>query len=55
VRPCSKAFLDYWLSWWAADQFGWVSNKYLAVYFSIFIFNGRGLHSSTSQLNLSRF
>ena len=36
----SKAFLDYWLSWWAADEYGWVSNQYLGVYFAIFIFNG---------------
>jgi ATP-binding cassette subfamily C (CFTR/MRP) protein 1 len=36
----SKAFLDYWLSWWASDEYGWESNQYLAVYFSIFIFNG---------------
>ena len=35
----SKALLDYWLSRWASDYFGWESNKYLAVYFSIFIFN----------------
>jgi ATP-binding cassette, subfamily C (CFTR/MRP), member 1 len=36
----SKAFLDYWLSFWAADRLGWESNHYLAVYFGIFLFNG---------------
>ena len=36
----SKAFLDYWLSWWAADHWGWESNQYLGVYFAIFLFNG---------------
>ena len=36
----SKAFLDYWLSWWAADHWGWESNQYLGIYFAIFLFNG---------------
>ena len=35
----SKAFLDYWLSWWAADHWGWESN-HLGIYFAIFLFNG---------------
>ena len=36
----SKATLDYWLSRWAADSYGWESNRYLGVYFAIFVFNG---------------
>lgn len=36
----TKAFLDYWLTWWATNKFGWSSNQYLLVYFLIFIANG---------------
>jgi len=36
----TKAFLDYWLTWWATDKFGWTSNEYLLVYFCIFVANG---------------
>lgn len=36
----TKAFLDYWLTWWATDRFGWHSNEYLAMYFGIFVING---------------
>ena len=36
----SKAFLDYWLSWWAENKFGWNSKQYLGVYFAIFLVNG---------------
>ena len=43
VEYCSKAFLDFWLSWWASDEWGWESNKYLGVYFAIFLFNGMAI------------
>ena len=33
VEYGSKAFLDFWLSWWAGDEWGWESNQYLGVYF----------------------
>jgi ATP-binding cassette subfamily C (CFTR/MRP) protein 1 len=36
----TKAFLDYWLTWWATNQFGWTSNEYLLMYFAIFVVNG---------------
>lgn len=36
----SKALLDYWLTWWAKNEFGFSSNEYLAVYFGIFVLNG---------------
>ena len=36
----SKALLDYWLTWWATNEFGFSSNEYLAVYFGIFVMNG---------------
>ena len=36
----TKAFLDYWLTWWATNQFGWTSNEYLLMYFGIFVVNG---------------
>ena len=43
VEYGSKAFLDFWLSWWASDEWGWESNKYLGVYFAIFLFNGMAI------------
>ena len=36
----TKAFLDYWLSWWAENKFGWNSKQYLGIYFAIFLVNG---------------
>ena len=36
----TKAFLDYWLTWWATNKFGWTSNEYLLMYFGIFVVNG---------------
>ena len=36
----SKALLDYWLTWWATNEYGFSSNEYLAVYFGIFVMNG---------------
>ena len=43
VEYGSKAFLDFWLSWWAGDEWGWESNQYLGVYFAIFLFNGMAI------------
>tara|TARA_B110000977_G_scaffold200812_1_gene292715 strand:+ start:9872 stop:14014 length:4143 start_codon:yes stop_codon:yes gene_type:complete len=43
VEYGSKAFLDFWLSWWAADEYGWESNQYLGIYFAIFLFNGMAI------------
>ena len=40
VRVGTKAFLDYWLTWWATNKFGWTSNEYLLMYFGIFVVNG---------------
>jgi ATP-binding cassette subfamily C (CFTR/MRP) protein 1 len=36
----TKAFLDFWLSWWAENKFGWDSKQYLGIYFTIFLVNG---------------
>ena len=43
VEYGSKAFLDFWLSWWASDEWGWASNQYLGIYFAIFLFNGMAI------------
>ena len=43
VEYGSKAFLDFWLSWWAGDEWGWESNQYLGVYFGIFLLNGMAI------------